>query len=337
MVNKKLSASKQSNNDEGDDRIPAVLLSVPLDENNHVVDSAPRYDVTKSWSLSESIRVLILGNSLEIEVDIFNLGLDISFATVEVVLWYREDLPESYSWTSERHEIQYGLLVPAATPLGPGRTRSKKVSLPLRSGLTLTHIYGIAYDQLLDKPDSSAAALLSNAPDFSWNPARYSRQVGCLNVSGLGSYGFEVIRKFGGRVTKKDVFIRNKTESPFDLVIDKIDNIPTTKVFLRASGILGGEILRDIDSHTGTLINTKYYMNTLELNIEFGIMDPKCYPKCPPGSFSIAFLRNRDKPGQVTIDGKSKGEGNDLLGIFQFPHLGKPDSHTIIHARFLVR
>ena len=106
-MEKKTYPNQQNVSDDGydvsddDDQFSGVLLSVPLDEKNHVIGTSAQLDTTKSWSLSRSIRALPSKTSIAVEVDVYNLGLDIGFAIVEVVLWYRKDEGPA-TWVSAR-------------------------------------------------------------------------------------------------------------------------------------------------------------------------------------------------------------------------------------------
>lgn len=165
-----------------------VILSIPLAPQAHNLDGDARYDISRSWSLSEAIRFeRKTYHSLDIEVDVFNLGGVESYGIVNIVLHYYEK--HSSTGISQRAwmvpEETY-ITIPAADTSAMGKATAiiRDIQLPFELS-QLTHIYAVAFDPLFDPLPSTVIDLVSLATRLEENPARVTRHVACLSVGWL--------------------------------------------------------------------------------------------------------------------------------------------------------
>jgi hypothetical protein len=183
-------------------------------------------------------------------------------------------------------------------------------AIAVPANYTLTHIYAIAFDPMIDQMDRWARALASApTPDFSFNPARLSRQVACLNVvvQEFGS-AFELKWVFKGNLLHKNPQISNNTKCPFDIAILAVN--PAGQAIGLQNGQSNAMLSVDIRNNIGDIINVVTDRD-LDNLVSFIAQHPSCFPNCNPGDrdkyigATPYFLKDRG----VLVDGASSGKG----------------------------
>lgn len=176
------------NNDE-DVPTPSVALSIPLNSATHNLDGAAAFDISKSWSVSDSIRVIRKSPyTIDVEVDVYNFGLADSYATVVLLIHYLEDFASAnFALKALLVDLLDSVEVPAVTAFGPGSNTAifSDVTLPVRN-IEITHVYAVAFDPLFDPLPDEISGLLRLEVDFADNPSRLTRHVGVREVFSEG-------------------------------------------------------------------------------------------------------------------------------------------------------
>jgi hypothetical protein len=318
-----------------DEPAVGVVLSVPLDPDSHVLNGAPAFDYSRSWSTSSAIHLRKNAASYTVSVDVYNLGLTAGLVFVDLVLWYVLADGTRLSVTT-RHAGNLPIL--GARPGGVApmiTTPESPIIIPV--GQRLTHVYAVAYDPFFDKPDRWASALMSaSVPDFKSNAARQSRQVGCLNVFyAENKYAFELEWIFKGDTEHSNPMIYNRTNAPPDVCVTKATDVVDRIAVVRGmEPIYYVELIADVRAAFGRIVSSVEEDDFPSLLCQHPRCDPTCVmPDDVEGRYPYFF------PGKgVEIDGQHDGQGL----IIDIPDVSvetpwSPGSKQIVSLRMLLR
>lgn len=167
-----------------------VLLSIPLDEKTHVLNEQPRSDVSQSWSTSTMIVLTQrAARAWGIVVRVLNLGDTTAYAYVDLVVWLLE---RDGRRRAEHISIGRNVQIPGTAPgVAPTVLETTTYLYHTPASCEVTHFYAVAHDPVFDPLQDAAQRLVQDAlagvVDYSYHPARMSRQVACRTVPGRGA------------------------------------------------------------------------------------------------------------------------------------------------------
>ncbi|RWP54346.1 hypothetical protein [Mesorhizobium sp.] len=309
-----------------------VMLSVPLAPDLHVLNGAPVFDTSRSWSTSSAIHLRKTAAGYSVAVDVYNLGLTEGLVFVDLVLWYMAPNGARRSIT-----INHASNLPISRASAGGiasmiTTPESEIVVP--TSQLLTHVYAVAYDPFFDKPDQWSSALLgASVPDFQTNAARQSRHVGCLNVFyAVSGYAFTLTWDFKYDIKHLNPTVTNDTGAPPDICVIKAQGV-VDRIALGLEWYV--ELFPDVRAAAGritSLIEEHTYPKLL-------CQHPHCDPNCttrPDEYIAVSYEFTRDKG--VEIDGNH--EGNGL--IIDVPDISvktpwSPRSAQTVSLRLLLR